>query len=264
MVFFFSDRMLTVISPAKTLDYVTPTASSEFTLPAHLTQSRQLVKRLRQLSSDDLSQLMHTSTAISELNQKRFKKWKTPFRPDNSRQALFAFKGDVYIGLDAYSLTGENIEFAQHHLRILSGLYGLLRPLDLIQPYRLEMGTRLDTEYGQNLYQFWDDRITRNLNAQLKQLKADSLINLASNEYFKSIRKDKLKARIITPVFKDYYQGKYRIIGFFAKKARGQMTRYLIDNKVTEANALKSFDRGGYSYNASFSNDREWIFTRSS
>ena len=254
--------MLTVISPAKTLDYETPALTEEFTLPSQLTQSRKLIRRLRQFSAPELSKLMNVSGNIGDLNRARFKKWKTPFRPDNARQALFAFKGDTYIGLDAYSMTGENIRFAQDHLRILSGLYGVLRPLDLMQAYRLEMGTRLDTEQGRNLYQFWDSRITKVINSELKNLNADTLVNLASIEYFKSVKPKSLKARVVTPLFKDYHKGSYQMIGFFAKKARGMMTRYIIDNQITDAQALKDFDRDGYAFNGTLSNQHEWVFTR--
>jgi len=254
--------MLTVISPAKTLDFDTPTVTDAFTQPVHLTQSRKLVRRLRQLSGQELSNLMKVSGNIADLNQQRFKQWKTPFKPENARPAMFAFKGDVYIGLDAYSMTTQNVDFAQNHLRILSGLYGVLRPLDLMQPYRLEMGTRLDTDTGTNLYQFWDGRITKTLNQELKQSNASTLINLASNEYFKSIKPKLLNAEVITPVFKDYNKGGYQVIGFFAKKARGLMTRYLIDNEIDNPAELMNFDADGYAYNASMSNSHEWVFTR--
>ena len=254
--------MLTVISPAKTLDFETRTVTDVFSQPAHLTQSRKLVRRLRQLSAGDLSQLMKVSDDIAELNQQRFKKWKTPFKPENARQALFAFKGDVYIGLDAYSMTPDNVQFAQDHLRILSGLYGVLRPLDLIQAYRLEMGTRLDTEQSKNLYQFWDGRITRTLNQALRQSGTKTLINLASNEYFKSIKPKLLKAEVITPVFKDYHNDSYQVIGFFAKKARGMMARYLIDHQIDKPEALKDFNYGGYGFSADLSASHEWVFTR--
>jgi len=254
--------MLSVISPAKTLDFETPTAIESYTLPAHLTQSRKLVRRLRQMSADDLRDLMRVSDNIAELNHQRFKQWETPFRPDNARQALFAFKGDVYLGLDAASMGQADAEFAQDHLRILSGLYGLLRPLDLMQPYRLEMGTRLDTEAGSNLYQFWDRRITKSLNQELKQSDSKTLINLASGEYFKSIKTRELKADVITPAFREYRDGEYRFIQFFAKKARGSMARFLIDNRIDRAEDLKSFDRDGYRFEPKLSAEREWVFTR--
>jgi cytoplasmic iron level regulating protein YaaA (DUF328/UPF0246 family) len=259
---FKAGNMLTVISPAKTLDFETPTVTDAFTQPAHLTQSRKLVRRLRQLSAADLSKLMQVSDNIAELNQQRFRKWKTPFKPDNARQALFAFKGDVYIGLDACSMTPESVDFAQDKLRILSGLYGVLRPLDLIQPYRLEMGTRIDNEQGSNLYQFWDGRITKTLNQELKQSDEKTLINLASKEYFKSIKPKMLAAEVVTPVFKDYRNGSYQVIGFFAKKARGMMARYLVDHRIDNPEALKDFDRDGYAFNAKLSDTHEWVFTR--
>ena len=254
--------MLTVISPAKTLDFDTPTVTDAFTQPVHLTQSRKLVRRMRQLSGQELSSLMKVSGNIADLNQQRFKQWKTPFKPENARQAIFAFKGDVYIGLDAYSMTTQNVDFAQEHLRILSGLYGVLRPLDLMQPYRLEMGTRIDTDAGNNLYQFWDARITKTLNQELKLSNANTLINLASNEYFKAIKPKLLKAEVITPVFKDYNKGSYQVIGFFAKKARGLMARYLIDNEIDNPAELMNFSAQGYAYNAAMSNSHEWVFTR--
>jgi cytoplasmic iron level regulating protein YaaA (DUF328/UPF0246 family) len=261
---YFSEpgNMLTVISPAKTLDFDTPTATEEFTQPAHLTQSRKLVRRMRQLSGQELTKLMNVSGNIADLNQQRFKNWKTPFKPENARQAIFAFKGDVYIGLDAYSMTAQNVDFAQHHLRILSGLYGVLRPLDLMQPYRLEMGTRIDTDVGNNLYQFWGERITKTLNQELKQSDSNTLINLASNEYFKSIKPKLLKADVITPVFKDYNKGSYQVIGFFAKKARGLMARYLIDNEIDSPAELMNFAAEGYAYNAAMSTSHQWVFTR--
>lgn len=254
--------MLTVISPAKTLDFETPTVTDTFTQSSHLSKSRKLVRRLRELSAADLAQLMQVSDNIAELNQQRFKQWKTPFKPENARQALFAFKGDVYTGLDAYSMKPENIEFAQDHLRILSGLYGVLRPLDLIQAYRLEMGTRLDTEQGKNLYQFWDEQITKALAQDLRLSGSNTLVNLASNEYFKSIKPKLLKADIITPAFKDYNKGSYQTIGFYAKKARGMMARYLIDHQIDDPEALKEFNREGYEFNAELSASREWVFTR--
>jgi cytoplasmic iron level regulating protein YaaA (DUF328/UPF0246 family) len=254
--------MLTVISPAKTLDYETPLVTDAFTQPTQLTQSRKLIRRLRELGSDDLSRLMKISDNLAELNRQRFRKWKTPFKPDNARQALFAFKGDVYLGLDAYSLDTDSVDYAQQHLRILSGLYGLLRPLDLMQPYRLEMGTRLNTDAGSNLYQFWDERITRALNQELKQAGSKQLINLASNEYFKAVKPKLLKAEIITPTFREYHKGEYRFISFSAKKARGLMSRYLIDQRIDEPEGLKDFNYDGYGYNPALSKDSNWVFTR--
>ena len=254
--------MLTVISPAKTLDFESPALTDEFSQPAHLTQSRKLMRQLRKLSSPDLSKLMNVSSGIADLNVERNRRWKTPFTRDNAKQALFAFRGDVYIGLDADSMNADNIQFAQKHLRVLSGLYGLLRPLDLMQPYRLEMGSRLATDQGTNLYQFWNMRITKALNTELRAIDSKVLLNLASNEYFKSIKSKSLRGQIITPVFKDYHQGKYQIIGFFAKKARGLMARHIIDEQINEVEDIKNFSREGYIYDPSLSNKAEWVFTR--
>lgn len=254
--------MLTVISPAKTLDFETPALTDEFTQPAYLRQSRQLIKQLRKFSADDLSTLMGVSSNIANLNADRFRQWKTPFKPENARQALFAFKGDVYIGLDAYSMNENNIKFAQEHLRMLSGLYGLLRPLDLMQPYRLEMGTRLNTDLGDNLYQFWDNRITDAVNRELKSMDSPILINLASNEYFKSIKTKAIKGDIVTPVFKEYHKGKYQIISFFAKKARGIMSRYIIDHELTDVESIKDFNIEGYAFDEALSRGNDWVFSR--
>jgi len=254
--------MLTVISPAKTLDFETPAPTDVFTQPEHLTQSRQLIKRLRDLSAGDLSKLMGVSENIANLNVDRYKHWKTPFTAENARQAIFAFKGDVYVGLDAYSMDSANIDFAQKHLRMLSGLYGLLRPLDLMQAYRLEMGTRLDTDQGNNLYQFWDNRITDAINAELKTMDNPVLVNLASNEYFKSVKAKSLQGDIVNPVFKEYHNGKYKIISFFAKKARGLMARYIIDNELTEAEAIKEFNLEGYGFDDDLSQGKDWVFSR--
>jgi hypothetical protein len=254
--------MLTVISPAKTLDYETPPVTEAFTQPTQLSQSRKLIRRLRELGSDDISRLMSVSDNLAELNRQRFKQWKTPFKPENARQALFAFKGDVYLGLDAYSLDEAALDFAQQHLRILSGLYGILRPLDLMQPYRLEMGTRLDTDMGSNLYQFWNERLTKALNQELKQSQTRCLVNLASNEYFKAIKPKLLKADIVTPAFREYRDGEYRFIQFFAKKARGLMARYLIDQRIDDVEGLKGFNYEGYRFAPEMSDEKDWVFTR--
>ena len=254
--------MLTVISPAKTLDFETPALTDEFTQPSHLRQSRQLIKRMREFSAEELSSLMGVSSNIANLNADRFKQWKTPFKPENARQAIFAFKGDVYIGLDAYSMNESNIHFAQKHLRMLSGLYGLLRPLDLMQPYRLEMGTRLQTGQGENLYQFWNGQITAAVNKELKSMDSPTLINLASNEYFKSIKAKAIKGEIITPVFKEFHKGKYQIISFFAKKARGLTSRYIMDHELTDAEPIKGFNSEGYTFNEALSHGNDWVFSR--
>ncbi len=254
--------MLIIVSPAKTLDYESTLPTEEFSRPAHLKQSQLLINRLRDFSALDLSELMHISTKIAELNVERNHSWKTPFNLKTSRQAMFAFKGDVYTGLDAYCMSEQNIRFAQQHLRILSGLYGLLRPLDLMQPYRLEMGSRLETSAAKNLYQFWDMQITDAINKQLKAIQANTLINLASNEYFKAVKPAKIKAQIITPAFKDFKNGEYKMIGFFAKKARGLMTRYIIDHELTQVEDIKGFDAEGYQFNPAMSEGNNWVFTR--
>lgn len=254
--------MLIVISPAKTLDYESPLPTDDFSKPDHLKQSRLLIKRLRDLSALDLSELMHISSKIADLNFERNHQWKTPFTQKNARQAIFAFKGDVYTGLDAYTLPDSSLKFAQQHLRILSGLYGILRPLDLMQAYRLEMGSRLDTCKGKNLYEFWDMQITDAINQQLAAIKSDTLINLASNEYFKAVKTKNINAKIITPAFKDYKNGEYKMIGFYAKKARGLMSRYIIDHKLTTAEDLKQFDSEGYRFKSTLSDETSWVFTR--
>ncbi|MEH6357513.1 MAG: peroxide stress protein YaaA [Pseudomonadales bacterium] len=252
--------MLVVISPAKTLDFETPARTTVSSMPRFLDDSQTLVERMRELAPADIAKLMKISDKLSVLNSTRYEIWSLPFTPDNAKQALLAFKGDVYTGLDAETLTPEQDNYAQQHLRILSGLYGIVKPLDLIQPYRLEMGTKLSNTRGNNLYQFWGDKITDSLNAELDQ--NDVLINLASNEYFKSVQPKNLNARIITPVFKDTKHGVQKIISFYAKKARGLMVRYMIDNQVDNAEVLKDFDIAGYQFEASQSSANEWVFTR--
>ena len=254
--------MLMVISPAKNLDYETAPATGQNTKPQLLDDSQILVDQLRELAPHELSKLMGISDKLGVLNYDRYQNWSLPFSKDNAKQAVLAFNGDVYAGLSAQDFSTDEFKFAQQHLRILSGLYGVLRPLDLMQPYRLEMGTKLDNERGKDLYGFWGSKITDALNKQLKSLKADSLVNLASNEYFKSVQTDKLNGRIITPVFKDWKGDKYKIISFFAKKARGLMTAYAIHNSITDAEQLKQFDVDGYGYNEAMSDNATWVFTR--
>jgi cytoplasmic iron level regulating protein YaaA (DUF328/UPF0246 family) len=254
--------MLMVISPAKTLDFESPAKTKVSTQPDFLEHSQQLIDQLRELSPSDISGLMSISDKLGNLNYDRFLNWHKPFDADNAKQAVLAFKGDVYTGLDAESFNSKDFKFAQKHLRILSGLYGLLRPLDFIQPYRLEMGTKFANQGGDNLYQFWGEQITDAMNTQLKKSKSDVLLNLASNEYFKSIQQKNIHADIITPVFKDLKNGKYKIISFYAKKARGLMSAYVIKNQLTEVEDLKQFDTAGYRYNAAMSSAREWVYTR--
>lgn len=254
--------MLLIISPAKTLDFITPAPVIEFSQPDLLKQSRKLIKELRELSPTDVSALMHISAKLGALNSQRFADWHTPFTATNAKQALFAFQGDVYTGMAAQNFSLADIEFAQQHLRILSGLYGVLRPLDLIQAYRLEMGTGFANAHGKNLYEFWGDAITHNLNAQLAASKSRVVVNLASVEYFSSIKTKVLDAEIITPIFKDEKNGKLKIISFFAKKARGMMSAYIIQNRITHPELIKQFNVGGYGFDQSQSGERDWVFTR--
>ncbi|WP_251360190.1 peroxide stress protein YaaA [Kangiella sp. TOML190] len=254
--------MLTVVSPAKTLDFETPAKSSISTTPDFLEDSQQLIQQLKKFKVQDIVDLMGVSEKIAQLNVERFNQWQQPFTSDNAKQAVLAFKGDVYTGLDAETMKANDFKFAQKHLRILSGLYGLLRPMDLMQPYRLEMGKKLETKRGKNLYQFWGEQITEALNQQLKALKSDLLVNLASNEYFKSVKPKLLNAQVLTPAFKDYKNGDYKMISFFAKKARGSLSRYIIDNRITDPEDLKSFNLDGYKFNQKFSKDNSWVFTR--
>ena len=205
---------------------------------------------------------MGLSDKLGALNYERFQEWQTPFSTDNAKQAILAFKGDVYQGLDAENMSSEELNWAQDNLRILSGLYGLLRPLDLMQPYRLEMGTKFANNRGANLYQFWGDIITKQLNKLLSASPKSVLINLASNEYFKSVQSKNLDAEIITPVFMDQKGDKYKIISFFAKRARGLMSAFIIKNKISDPQQLKTFDIDGYKYNAAMSEGNKWVFCR--
>jgi cytoplasmic iron level regulating protein YaaA (DUF328/UPF0246 family) len=254
--------MLTVISPAKTLDFDTPPVTRKSTVPQLLDRSAELVEDMQALNPDDIRELMGVSEKIAELNHHRFMNWSRPFNLDNAKQSVLAFKGDVYTGLAADTLDSDQMKFAQQHLRILSGLYGLLRPLDLMQPYRLEMGVKFANRGGKNLYEFWGEEITHRLNAQLKKVKSDVLVNLASNEYFKSVKAKELNADVVTPVFKDLKNGKYKIISFYAKKARGQMARFIIEQQIENPAGLKKFNTAGYRYNAGESTARELVFTR--
>ena len=254
--------MLTVLSPAKTLDFDHPAPTRRSTQPRFLEQSAALVEDAQELRPEDIRELMGVSEKIAELNFRRFHNWATPFDRDNAKQALFAFRGDVYTGLDADSLEAEEIAFAQQHLRILSGLYGLLRPLDLMQPYRLEMGLKFVNRGGRNLYAFWGDSLTRSLNSELGRSGSRVLVNLASNEYFRALQPGDLDAELVTPVFKDLKNGKYKVISFYAKKARGQMARYILRERLNEPAGLREFAVDGYRYNPELSTAREPVFTR--
>ncbi|WP_374666994.1 peroxide stress protein YaaA [Acinetobacter sp.] len=254
--------MLALISPAKTLDYETVLPTDHHTLPRLLDHSQELIDVSRKLSASDIANLMSVSEKIAHLNAERFRDWQPDFNFSNARQALFAFKGDVYTGLDAYSLKETEINYAQKHLRMLSGLYGLLRPLDLMMPYRLEMGTKLQNPRGHNLYEFWSDRITQMVNQDLEDAGSALLVNIASDEYYKSVKESKIQAEIIKPVFLDQKNGKYKVISFYAKKARGLMARYIIENKIERADDLKSFCTDGYYFDAESSLKGELVFKR--
>ncbi|WP_192457875.1 peroxide stress protein YaaA [Musicola keenii] len=255
--------MLITISPAKTLDYTSPLPTQRYTQPELLAHSARLIQRCKQLTPAEIASLMGISDKLAGLNAVRFQEWQPEFTPDNARQAILAFKGDVYTGLNADSFSEQDFDFAQQHLRILSGLYGVLRPLDLMQPYRLEMGIKLKNDTGNDLYQFWGDTITGKLNQALAEQEDDILINLASDEYFKSVMPGKLKARQIKPVFLDEKNGKFKVISFYAKKARGLMSRFIIQHRLTTPEQLKSFDLEGYVFSASDSSADELIFKRS-
>ena len=241
--------MLTVISPAKTLDYETPPVTQKATQPQFLERASSLVDAARTLSSNEIQALMGVSRKIADINHERFRNWETPFSLENAKQSILAFKGDVYTGLDAETLSSEQLSFAQNHLRILSGLYGLLRPLDLMQPYRLEMGLKFANKQGKNLYEFWGKSITNAINEELESAGSPLLVNLASHEYFKSIQKEDVHAEIITPTFKDLKNERYKIISIYAKKARGQMARYIIENQLEVSSELKYFNIDNYKFN---------------
>ncbi len=254
--------MLALISPAKTLDYDTALPTDKNTIPRMLNDSQELIKVSRELSASEIAKLMSVSEKIAQLNAARFRDWQPDFNFSNARQALFAFKGDVYTGLDAYSLNNAQIDYAQQHLRMLSGLYGVLRPLDLMMPYRLEMGTKLQNPRGHNLYDFWGNEITQMINHDLETAGSELLVNIASDEYYRSVKESKLNAQVIKPVFLDQKNGKYKVISFYAKKARGLMARFIIENKISKAEDLKAFNTNGYYFDAESSLAGELVFKR--
>lgn len=254
--------MLILISPAKTLDYQSDLATARYTQPQLLKYSEQLIAEARKLSAPQIGKLMSISDKLADLNATRFHDWNPKFTPDNARQAILAFKGDVYTGLQAETFTEAQFDFAQQHLRILSGLYGVLRPLDLMQPYRLEMGIRLENPKGKDLYHFWGDTITDTLNKALKAQGDDVVINLASDEYFKSVKPKALKGTLVKPVFLDEKNGKFKVISFYAKKARGLMSRYIIENQLADVEQLKQFDSEGYFFDEAASGGGELVFKR--
>ncbi|MGG5835590.1 peroxide stress protein YaaA [Huaxiibacter chinensis] len=254
--------MLILISPAKTLDYQSPLATERYTQPELLDYSQQLIHEARKLSAPQIGKLMGISDKLADLNATRFHDWQPDFTPSNARQALLAFKGDVYTGLRAETFSEADFDFAQTHLRMLSGLYGVLRPLDLMQPYRLEMGIRLANTKGKDLYQFWGDIITNKLNDALRAQGDNVVINLASDEYYKSVKPKQLNAEIVKPVFLDEKNGTFKVISFYAKKARGLMSRYIIENRLTQPEQLKTFDSEGYFFDAEASANGEMVFKR--
>jgi cytoplasmic iron level regulating protein YaaA (DUF328/UPF0246 family) len=254
--------MLMVISPAKTLDYDTPATTQRYSLPERLDDAQTLIQQLVTLSPADVATLMSVSDKIASLNVARFATWHPDFTPANAKQALLAFKGDVYTGLAADDFSETDFDFAQEHLRILSGLYGLLRPLDLMQAYRLEMGTKFVNAQGKDLYAYWGNRITEWLNETLSQQGDDLLLNLASNEYFSAVKRKQISSRIIDIEFKDWKLDKYKIISFYAKKARGLMTRYVIKNRINKIEDLKYFDSEGYFFSKEQSTNEKLIFIR--
>lgn len=254
--------MLSVISPAKTLDFETPSTTHDVSQPDFLTDSQTLIDILRDYSPQQISDLMGVSDKLAGLNAARFAEWQPPFSLENAKPAAQAFQGDVYTGLEADTFSDAENRYAQQHLRILSGLYGLLRPLDLIQPYRLEMGTKLPNPAGKDLYAYWKPTLTSALDAAIADSGSKVLVNLASNEYFKAVDAGKLDARVITPVFKDEKNGTFKIISFYAKKARGLMSAWIIRQQVNDPEALKDFDVAGYRFDAAASQGDTFVFTR--
>ncbi len=254
--------MIITLSPSKGQDFETPPPLAQYTTPDQLENSQMLIDELRKETSESIQKLMAVSQNIADLNVGRFRRFTLPFTPENAKQAIFAFRGDVYGGLNADAMSEDDLQFAQKHLRMLSGLYGALRPLDLIQPYRLEMKTRLANPRGANLYQFWDTRITDQLNDAMAGHKEQTLINLASNEYFKAVKPKHLKGRLLHINFKEEKDGKTRVIAIFAKRARGLMANYIITNRIDESEAIKDFDAEGYRFDTELSDDSQWTFTR--
>ena len=254
--------MIFVLSPAKALDYESPLATARFTQPEYLDDAAELIAGLRELSHAQVAELMHLSDALAALNVARYAEWSRPFGPDNARPAVLAFNGDVYDGLDARSLGEAQLDYAQAHLRILSGLYGLLRPLDLMRPYRLEMGTKFANAAGKDLYAFWGDTLTEALNALLAEHDSRVLVNLASDEYFKAVKPKKLAVPVVTPVFQDLKNGQYKIISFYAKRARGLMVRYAALNGIDHPDGLRDFDLEDYQFVPAGSDEHTLLFRR--
>lgn len=254
--------MIIVISPAKTLNAQSPVQLEQYSQPVFMEEAQKIVTVLKKKKPEQLAQLMDISPKLAELNAHRYQLWQPPFTLDNSWQALLMFNGDVYQEMKAATFSPSQFEYAQQKLRILSGVYGLLKPLDLIQPYRLEMGIPISIGSKKDLYEFWKTKITSQLKKDLEHDGGQTLVNLASNEYFSAIDTKKLKARIITPSFKETRNGQYQMISIFAKKARGLMSRFIIENQITDPEEIKAFDLGGYYFNNGLSKENEWVFTR--
>ncbi len=254
--------MKIIISPAKTLDFEKKYPSASHSMPVFIKESETLIKQLQKLSVKDILSMMDISEKLAQLNYTRFSDWHLPFTTENAKQAIFAFRGDVYDGFDADTLHENELESTQKRLRILSGLYGLLKPLDLIQPYRLEMGSKFENNKSKNLYEFWGESISKQLNNEMKESGDKILLNLASNEYFKAIHPQKIKSKIITAHFKEEKNGKYSIVSFYAKKARGMMSRFIIENEIEKIEDIKAFDLENYSLNERLSNESNYVFTR--
>ncbi len=254
--------MLLVLSPAKSLDFESPLATRKHSQPAFLNDAATLIEQLRRLSPGEVSDLMGISTKLGELNCDRYNQWSPPFTAANARPAALAFKGDVYMGMQAWGFSARDFTWAQKRVRILSGLYGLLKPLDLIQPYRLEMGTRFGNAGGANLYEFWGDKLTDALADELAGHRSRTLVNLASNEYWRAVRPERLGAKVVTPVFKDLQKGRYRIVSFYAKKARGMMASFVVRQRIDGPKGLAAFEEGGYRYAEDLSSATKFTFLR--
>jgi hypothetical protein len=250
--------MIVLLSPAKNLNFDNQTITNIHSEPEFMEDSQKIMNKLQRLSKKELADLMSINEQLTELNYERFKQWHSPFTPDNALQAIFAFNGEVYNGLKARELSEEEVLFAQDHVRILSGLHGILRPLDLIQPYRLEMGTKLSIGRNKDLYDFWGNKLVNQIKSDIND---NTIVNLASNEYFKAIDRNH-NFRVITPVFKDLRKGEYKTVTIYMKKARGMMTRFMIKEKITNPEDLKHFEGDGYFLNVNMSSENEWVFTR--
>ena len=254
--------MLILLSPAKSLDFDTPPHLPDYSQPEFVAESKRLIRRLRELAPSDLASLMGVSDALAELNVARYASWSTPFTPGNAKPAVLAFDGDVYEGLDANALSAADLHYAQAHVRILSGLYGVLRPLDLIQPYRLEMGTRLDNPRGKDLYAFWGTQIAEAVNAAVRASGSQTLVNLASDEYFRAVGARRVEGDLVQPVFEDWNKGKYKVVSFYAKRARGLMARHAVQARLNDVEGLKGFAAEGYAYAPEASTGERWVFRR--